>query len=172
MCLPGNIGSFQDFPRKLAKVYFRHVDAAKEKRHIAKGSRKRWLKGRQNRTQSIGVSATAQMPLYSSRADCAVIWVARKNAVSWMQEKTQLDIARYLSRSKFRDIPRPTIPNMTNIVTPVVLSWAAILAGVCSHLMGHHGTQTQCTLLWYSYMGNHRHGSDPSRDLFALNDQF
>ena len=55
---------FQDFPRKPAKVYFRHVDAAKEKRHIPKGSRKRWRKGRQNRTQSIGYSATAHMYFY------------------------------------------------------------------------------------------------------------
>ena len=44
-----------------AKVHFRHMDAAKEKRHIAKGSRKRWRKGRQNRTQIIGVSAAAQV---------------------------------------------------------------------------------------------------------------
>ena len=83
---------FQDFLRKLAKVYFRHVDAAKETRHIAKGSRKRWRKGIQNRTQSIGVSATAQTPLYSSRADCAVIWVARKNTVSWIARE---NTARY-----------------------------------------------------------------------------
>ena len=48
------------FSRKLAKVYFRHMDAAKEKPCIAKGSRKRWRKGRQNRTQSNGVLATAQ----------------------------------------------------------------------------------------------------------------
>ena len=62
MCLPGNTGnSFQHFPRKFVNVYFRHVDAAKEKRHIAKGSRKRWRKGRQNRTQIIGVSATAHL---------------------------------------------------------------------------------------------------------------
>ena len=37
------------------------MDAAKEKPCIAKGSRKRWRKGRQNRTQSIGVSATAHV---------------------------------------------------------------------------------------------------------------
>ena len=143
MCLPGNIGnSFQDFPRKLAKVYFRHVDAAKEKRHIAKGSRKRWRKGRQNRTQSIGVSATAQMLLYSSRADCAVIWVARKNTVSWIaRENTARYSYRYLSRSKFPDIPRPTIPNMMNIVTPVVLPWAAIL---CRSLFSFDGPS------WYA----------------------
>ena len=37
MCLPGNTGdSFQDFPRKFAKVYFRYTDATKEKRRIAK----------------------------------------------------------------------------------------------------------------------------------------
>jgi len=37
------------------------MDAATEKRHIAKGLRKRWQKGRQNRTQIIGVSATAHV---------------------------------------------------------------------------------------------------------------
>ena len=51
------------FPRKLAKVNFRHMDAAKEKPCIAKGSRKRWRKGRQNRLQGNGVSATAQLDL-------------------------------------------------------------------------------------------------------------
>ena len=61
-------GSFQDFPRKVAKVYFRHMDAAKEKPQIAKGSRKRWRKGRQNRTQIIGVSATAHLVLGTGRA--------------------------------------------------------------------------------------------------------
>ena len=49
------------FPRKLAKVNFRPMDAAKEKPCIAKGSRKRSRKGRQNRTKGNGVSATAHM---------------------------------------------------------------------------------------------------------------
>ena len=38
-----------------------HMFSAKEKPCIAKGSRKRWRKGRQNKTQSNGVLATAQM---------------------------------------------------------------------------------------------------------------
>ena len=62
MCMLGSPGdSFQELPRKLAKAYFIHMDAAKEKTCIAKASRKRWRKGRQNRTQIIGVLATAQM---------------------------------------------------------------------------------------------------------------
>ena len=61
----GKRGTFVTcFPRKLAKVYFRHMDAAKEKPCIGKGSRKRWRKGRQNRTQGNGVLATAQMVLW------------------------------------------------------------------------------------------------------------
>ena len=56
---PGD--SFQELPRKLAKAYFIHMDAAKEKTRIAKASRKRWRKGRQNRTQIIGVLATAHL---------------------------------------------------------------------------------------------------------------
>ena len=50
--------SFQELLRKLAK----HISyAPKENTHIAKASRKRWRKGRQNRTQIIGVLATAQL---------------------------------------------------------------------------------------------------------------
>ena len=61
MLLLGNTGaSFQDVPRKLAKADFRHMDAAKGTLYTAKGSRKKWRKGRQNRTQIIGVLATAQ----------------------------------------------------------------------------------------------------------------
>ena len=42
MLLLGNTGaSFQDVPRKLAKVDFRHMDAAKGKPYTAKGSRKK-----------------------------------------------------------------------------------------------------------------------------------
>ena len=63
----GKRGTFVTcFGRKLAKVYFRHMDAAKEKPCIAKGSRKRWRKGRQNRTQGNGVLATAQVVGFTS----------------------------------------------------------------------------------------------------------
>ena len=62
MLLLGNTGvSFQDVPRKLAKVDFRHMDEAKGKPYTAKGSRKKLRKGRQNRTQIIWVLATAQV---------------------------------------------------------------------------------------------------------------
>ena len=62
MLLLGNTGaSFQDVLGKLAKVDFRHMDAAKGKPYTAKGSRKKWRKGRQNRTQIIGGLATARM---------------------------------------------------------------------------------------------------------------
>ena len=64
MCLLGSTGdSFQDFPRKLAPVNFRHMDAAKDKPHIARGSRKRWRKRRQNRTQIMGGSETAHIAI-------------------------------------------------------------------------------------------------------------
>ena len=55
-------------------VYFRHMDAAKEKPCIAKGSRKRRRKGRQNRTQSIGGSATAHLKIMGFNG-CIFVYV-------------------------------------------------------------------------------------------------
>ena len=73
----GKRGTFVTcFPRKLAKVYFRHMDAAKEKHCIAKGSRKRWRKGRQNRTQGNWVLATAHVDNRISMLQKDISWLA------------------------------------------------------------------------------------------------
>ena len=85
----GNPGdSFQELPRKLAKAYFIHMDAAKEKTRIAKASRKRWRKGRQNRTQIIGVLATAHLDF--------VCLAVRGEAFGWCQIIIHFEVGRLL----------------------------------------------------------------------------
>ena len=64
---------FSGFSAKARESVFQTRGCRERKTPHCERFAKEMAKGRQNRTQSIGVSATAQMPLYSSRADCAVI---------------------------------------------------------------------------------------------------